>query len=115
MGPSDWLSIPGRPREGFTADEIVIPPGSERVYRDNDFRGALVLVAAGAVELESQHGVRRRFEAQSLLWLSGMGLRWLRNPGAVPATLVAISRQQARARPDPGHGAPIPVRDHPGA
>ena len=71
---------------------IVVPPGCERGCSPDEWRDALVVVGAGAIELETEHGVRRRFERPALLTLQGRRFKRLVNSGARPATLMVISR-----------------------
>ena len=40
-------------------------------------------------------GRRPRFAGGAVLWLSGLPVRELRNPGSVPAVLVAVYRAAA--------------------
>ncbi|MBA2533395.1 MAG: hypothetical protein H0V21_00120 [Rubrobacter sp.] len=61
-------------------------------------RGALVVVERGEIELECERGTRRRFGRGSVLWVSGLPLRALRNSGRGPALLVAVSRRLADER-----------------
>lgn len=55
------------------------------------------MVEHGLIELESTSGVSRSFVAGDILWLAGLPLRALRNPGTIPAVLAAISRRAAEA------------------
>lgn len=66
-----------------------------RPYEADEWQGALVAVEHGEIELESEHGVRRRFEEGDLLALQGLHLRTLRNPGQKIAVL-AMSFRPAR-------------------
>lgn len=74
----------------FLVREIRISPGSGRRYEDRDWWGALVLVQAGSVELETMSGARGSFSAGSMLFLAGLRLRLLRNPGTMTTVLRAI-------------------------
>jgi hypothetical protein len=80
---------------------ITLAAGGERPFDAEEWRGALVLVERGAVELASASGAAWRFGAGEMLWLDGLWLRALNNPGAEPARLVAISRRRS----------PTPSRD----
>lgn len=77
---------------------MVVQPGDARAYDEAEWRGALVVVEQGAVELECERGGRRRFERGDVMWLDGLRLRALHNPGDQAAVLVAIARR--RAAPD---------------
>jgi hypothetical protein len=72
---------------------IMLAPGSTRAYDDDEWRDAIVVVRRGELELESVSGLTRRFKCGDLLWLAGLSLRALRNPGREPALLVAVSRR----------------------
>jgi len=52
----------------------------------------LLRVERGEIELEGLHGSRVSFASGAVLFLCGLPLRLLRNRGAVPAVLSAISR-----------------------
>jgi hypothetical protein len=84
----------------FRVRRIVMAPGAEREYDEAEWRDALVVVEAGDVELECNGGSRRGFRRGDVLWLIGLPLRALRNRGAVPTVLLAVSRLGA-ARTDP--------------
>jgi len=60
---------------------------------DDDERVApLVLVRSGEIELRGVSGARCAFGRGDLLYLQGVPLRALHNPGSEPAVLVAVSR-----------------------
>jgi quercetin dioxygenase-like cupin family protein len=77
---------------------VTVAPGHERAFDDDDWRDALVSVERGQIELESSSGASWRFARGDLLWLSGLPLRALHNPGREPAVLVAVSRRGAIRR-----------------
>ena len=79
---------------GFARRVVTIPPGGARAYDAAEWRDAIVAVERGEIELEGSDGERRRFARGDLLWLSGLSLRALRNRGAEPAVLVAVSRRR---------------------
>lgn len=86
---------PGGPLSpAFRVARLVLPPGGERAYRTAEWRDALVVVAGGEVEIECRDGRHRRFGRGEVLWLSGLPLRALRNPGSRPAVLAAVSRRR---------------------
>jgi hypothetical protein len=84
----------------FRVRRIIMAPGAEREYDEAEWRDALVVVEAGDVELECNGGSRRGFGRGDVLWLIGLPLRALRNRGAVPTVLLAVSRLGS-ARTDP--------------
>lgn len=78
----------------FDVRTIALPPGHARPYDPGEWRDALVVVGLGEVELEFAAGARRRFGCGAVLWLARLSLRTLRNPGAEPAVLVAVTRNR---------------------
>jgi hypothetical protein len=100
IGPADRLSLLDRPlSSAFEVRLVALPPGRGRRYREADWRDALVVIERGDVELECVGGSRRRFGRGDVLWLSGMPLLALHNPGRDSALLVAVSRRRALRRP----------------
>ena len=71
---------------------VAVAPGDERPYVEDEWRDALVLVRAGEIELRGVSGARSSFGRGDLLYLQGVPLRALHNPGSEPAVLVAVSR-----------------------
>ena len=76
----------------FERRTVTVEAGSERSYDPAEWFDALVLVEQGEVDLECCSGAAARFKQGDTLWLAGLPLRALRNPGPEPAVLVAISR-----------------------
>ena len=76
---------------GFERRTLTLAPGTVRAAPGWD--DAIVLVARGAIELEGAGGSIRRFGSGDLLWLRGLPLCALRNPGTDDAVLVAVSRR----------------------
>jgi hypothetical protein len=92
-GP-DRLSFLGRRLPpGFELRVATIAPGRQRTSAEDEWRDALVVVERGQIELVCLGGSRHRFGRGDVLWLSGLPLRALRNPGVEPAVLVAVSRR----------------------
>lgn len=90
------ITFLGRPLgPSFRALVVTIAPGGTRAYEEADWRGALVVVECGEVVVEYRAGGRRCFGTGDLLWLTGMGVRLLRNEGTGSAVLVAVSRRGA--------------------
>jgi hypothetical protein len=75
-----------------TIREVAVAPGADRPYDEAEWRDALVLVKAGRIELCGVSGATQAFGRGDLLYLQGVPLRALRNPGTEPAVLVAVSR-----------------------
>jgi hypothetical protein len=82
-----------RSTPGFHIRAVTIGPGGERAYDGGEWCDALVIVRYGQVELECVTGGRPRLAAGAVLWLAGLPLRALHNPGREPTVLVAISRR----------------------
>jgi hypothetical protein len=76
----------------FDRRRIEIAPGESRLHDEAEWRGVLVVLEAGEIELRCHAGGRRRFAAGSVLWFTGLNLRTVHNPGAVPAVILAVSR-----------------------
>lgn len=68
-------------------------PGSALAYDESEWRDALVVVDRGEIELECVHGTRLRFGRGDVLWLMGVPLRALHNPGCETVVLVAVARR----------------------
>jgi hypothetical protein len=79
----------------FVVRVVEVAPGAERSYDETEWRDALVVVDRGEIELDCRGGSRPRFADGAVLWLGGLPVRALRNPGPVPAVLVAVSRSAA--------------------
>jgi quercetin dioxygenase-like cupin family protein len=91
------LTFLGRPLgPSFRSRTVTIRPGDSRPYEEAEWRDAIVVVECGAVVVECHAGGRRTFTVGDVLWLTGMGVRALRNEGQESAVIVAVSRR----RPD---------------
>ncbi len=77
---------------GFQRRSISVPEGAEMPYVADEWKGALVVLKAGEIEVECVRGTRMRFLAGDVLWLAGMPLRSFRSLGPGPALVVAVSR-----------------------
>lgn len=82
--------MPGTP--SFTTRSVTLPPGDCRPHDEDEWRGALVVVDAGAIELRCRAGGSRVFGTGSVLWFTGLNLVSVRNPGPVDAVFRGISR-----------------------
>jgi quercetin dioxygenase-like cupin family protein len=91
----------------FEVRIVTVPPGGELGFHDAEWRGAIVAVEGGRIELASASGASRFFDRGDLLWLDGLPLRALRNPGREPTVLVAVSRSPPRVEL---HASPPPRR-----
>lgn len=73
---------------------VMVDPGAEHAYDEREWRDALVVVEAGAIDLECMEGGGARFECGAVLFLVGLPLRALVNRGAEPAILSAVARRR---------------------
>ena len=76
----------------FERRSVTIVPGDALSYEPSRWCDAIVQVESGSVELECARGLRRRFERGDVVWLDGLSVLALHNPGSVPVVLVAVSR-----------------------
>jgi hypothetical protein len=82
---------------GFEVGAVEVEPGGHRIYHEREWSDAIVAVTCGEIELEFLSGARHRFGRGDLLWLAGLPLRALHNPGRDPARLIAVSRRVCAA------------------
>lgn len=93
--PRGRVSLLDRPPPPHCRLRIVaVPPLSELAYEAREWRGALVVVERGELELETVRGVTCRFGDGDVLWLEGLSLRALRNRGTETVLLAAVSRDE---------------------
>ncbi len=69
-----------------------LAPGGSLGFDPADWRGAVVVVREGVVELRLRSGVHHRLAAREVLWLAGLDVHEVHNPGLVVATLVSVRR-----------------------
>jgi hypothetical protein len=81
------------PPPGFEVRAVAVEPGVDRIYHEAEWRDAIVVIVCGEIELHGVDGDRNRFGCGDILWLVGLPVRAIHNPGAVSAVLVAVSRQ----------------------
>jgi quercetin dioxygenase-like cupin family protein len=79
---------------GFKVREVTVAPGGVHSYIESEWTDALVAVERGEIEVECSGGSRRRFYSGDMLWLAGLPIRRLHNPGREPAVLAAVSRRR---------------------
>jgi quercetin dioxygenase-like cupin family protein len=92
-GPDRLTFLDGPLPSRFRLRGVTLAPGASRRFRAEDWADALVVVERGEVELECRAGVRRRFGAGAVMWLQGMDLHALHNPGGEATVLSAVSRR----------------------
>jgi hypothetical protein len=93
LGPGRVSFLSGRLPSWAQLRVVVVAPSDRLAYDEADWRDAIVVVEAGAIDLECLGGSRQRIVRGDLLWLSGLTLRALHNPGPEPAVLAAVSRR----------------------
>ena len=76
----------------FDVRRIVLVPGEERPCAEAEWRGAIVAVQRGGVDVVTRRGASASFRRGDILCLNGFSVRVLRNRGAEPAVLLAVSR-----------------------
>jgi hypothetical protein len=91
--PGESLTFLGRQLSArFAVRFVRMAPGARRPYVEAEWRGALVVVERGTVELECRGGASRAFAPGSVLWLVGLPLRALHSRGPEPALLSVVTR-----------------------
>lgn len=76
----------------FETRHVRIPAGVVRAYDPAEWRGALIVVERGVIELECLCGARGTFVAGDVLYLDRLPLRRLRNRTAASVILSATRR-----------------------
>ena len=76
----------------YAVRAVAVAPGEERPYDEAEWRDAIVLVQHGEIELHGVSGASSSFGRGDLIWLEGVPLRALHNPGTEPALLLAVAR-----------------------
>jgi hypothetical protein len=77
----------------FTIRVVVVAPFGEHVYDAAEWSDALVEVEHGDLDVELRDGDRCHFGSGDVLWLVGLPISRLHNPGQEPTVLVAVSRR----------------------
>jgi hypothetical protein len=99
-GADERPSFLGRRVPGAFATRVVtIDAGTTVPFDEAEWDGAIVVLEAGALEVECHDGGRSRFAAGAVIFLVGLELRTLHSVGPEPVRLVAITR---RVAPDDG-------------
>jgi len=98
VGGVERLDLLGRPLPPWLEVRVVvIPPGDRLAYEPAAWRGALLEVDCGELDLEFDSGVCCRLGAGTLFWLDGLSPEALYNRGQQPAVLVAVARRRGVA------------------
>lgn len=77
----------------FVVRVVLVAAGRQRTFDERDWRGALIVLERGELEIECERGTRRRFSAGAVLCFTGLPLRVLRQCGSGPALLVSVRRR----------------------
>ena len=85
---------------GCRSSCLVISPADGLDYDERQWVGAVVVVEHGHLQLECRSGEQACFGEGAILWLTGLNLRRIINPGLTPLVLRSIRRAPG-ARPDP--------------
>ncbi|MER6172124.1 hypothetical protein [Streptosporangium sp. NPDC001681] len=96
VGEDPPLSLAGRFGPSFRVRTVVVEPGGSLDRAEAEWRDAIVLLERGRIELVCSDGDRLAFRRGDVLWLDGLPVRALHNPGREPAVLLAISRRPGR-------------------
>lgn len=89
----DDAPVPTRPGPAFRRRAVTIPAQETVPYVAEDWVGALVMIECGSVDLCCVRGGRRRFVEGAILFMEGLDLVSLHNPGLDDVVLVALSRR----------------------
>jgi hypothetical protein len=106
--PHDRFSILELRGGGFDRRLVALGPGQERGVEEREWRDRLVVVEAGEIELECRGGARVRFVRGDVLFVDGLSVRMLRNPGRTSAVLGTVERHVRIARSVDECGTPGP-------
>jgi hypothetical protein len=93
----------GRDSALFRRRVVELAPEQEVRLDADVWQDAIVFLTAGEVELECEAGFRHRFGRGAIVCLAHLRLSIMRNSGAAPARLLAISRRAA-CPPTPSGG-----------
>lgn len=91
--------MPGAP--SFGTRTITLAPGESRLHDEDEWRGALVVVDRGEIELCCSAGGSRIFGTGSVLWFTGLDLVSVRNPASTDAVFRGITRAVPRTSRPP--------------
>ncbi len=83
----------------FATRTLRLSPGETLGFHPACWQDALVVVEWGELEVLCRDGDRHHFGAGAVLWLHGLPITLLRNPGPLDAGIIAVWRKsQARIR-----------------
>ena len=97
MAENDRISfLDGGPPEGFDMRLISVDPGATRPFREEDWQDSLVVLERGELDITCVRGGCRRFHEGAVMWLAGLPLVALHNPGREPVLIAAVSRRRSQ-------------------
>lgn len=76
----------------FEPRRVLLTAGRPLAFEPQRWRGLLVVVERGQLELEWSHAERVRFEVGDMLYLAGLSLLALHAAGAGPTLLLTLRR-----------------------
>jgi hypothetical protein len=77
---------------GCRSTARTIQPAESLNYHQADWAGVVVVVVSGRLQLECWSGERASFDEGAVLFLTGLNLRHLTNPGLDPLVLKLTRR-----------------------
>jgi hypothetical protein len=78
---------------GCSSTTTTILPAHSIDYDESDWAGAIVVVLSGRLHLECRSGERASFDEGAVLFLTGLDLRRITNPGFTPLVLKSVRRR----------------------
>lgn len=98
----DHISFLGRRLPPWLQLRIVeLAPGDSLAYDEAEWRGAMIVIEHGTIELESLDGSRWRLQRGASLWLFDLPLCALHNVDHETAVLSSIARRAGDAHRGP--------------
>jgi quercetin dioxygenase-like cupin family protein len=88
----------------FEGRVTTISPGGSLPYDASAWADAIVTVHGGQIELEGVRGLRQVIPAGATLWLAGLALRAIHNPGPAPVALMSVCRTRHHRAGEPQRG-----------
>src|SRR4051812_38138817 len=78
---------------GCRTSLITIQPADDLEYDESQWAGAVVVVESGRLQLECWSGERASFDEGAVLFLTGLNIRRIANPGLSELVLKSIRRE----------------------
>lgn len=86
--------MPQDSAQTFSSRSVIVAPGECRPHDEDEWRGTLIVVESGEIELRCRAGGSRRFAAGAVLWFTGLNIAFVHNPGNEPAVFRGVSRDR---------------------